>query len=302
MGSSLTRDWSWATAVEALSPNHRPPGRSWLCRYFEKQKENHFISISLWDRLGPGTLDCSAAMLALGHTPPQATKKLHETKIAACICICCRFWTKDTKRPKNPTATSEETQAKAGYVRHMPPAHNTAWGVGKHLCYPSSSEDKESACQCRRLGFSSWVGKIPWRREWLPTPVSLPGEFHGQRSLASYSPWDRKEFGHEWGTNTHTHTHTHTRARACTHASSWTHDSLHTRNQLGPCWRASEQGKLSLILAPCRYRRGQDKALPEFLVWPLVIFYWLRSPRTWGLGNICNLLFFSFSIDWVHAT
>ena len=34
----------------------------------------------------------------------------------------------------------------------------------------------------------SWVGKISWRREWLPTPVLLPGEFHGQRSLAGYSP------------------------------------------------------------------------------------------------------------------
>ena len=38
--------------------------------------------------------------------------------------------------------------------------------------------------QCRRLGFGPWVRKIPWRREWLPTPVFLPGEFHGQRSLA----------------------------------------------------------------------------------------------------------------------
>ena len=35
--------------------------------------------------------------------------------------------------------------------------------------------------------------KIPWRREWLPTLVFLPAEFHGQRSLAGYSPWDGKE-------------------------------------------------------------------------------------------------------------
>ena len=35
----------------------------------------------------------------------------------------------------------------------------------------------------------------PWRREWMPTPVFLPGEFHGQRSLAGYSPWGRKESG-----------------------------------------------------------------------------------------------------------
>ena len=38
-----------------------------------------------------------------------------------------------------------------------------------------------------------WVGKISWRREWLPIPVFLPGEAHGQGSLAGYSPWGRKE-------------------------------------------------------------------------------------------------------------
>ena len=51
---------------------------------------------------------------------------------------------------------------------------------------------KESACQgrnCRRLGFDFWVGKTLWRRAWQPTPVILPREFHGQRSLAGYSPW-----------------------------------------------------------------------------------------------------------------
>ena len=39
----------------------------------------------------------------------------------------------------------------------------------------------------------SLVGKIPWRREWLPTPVFLPGESHGQRSLVGCVPWGHKE-------------------------------------------------------------------------------------------------------------
>ena len=39
----------------------------------------------------------------------------------------------------------------------------------------------------------SWFGKIPWRRQWLPTPAFLPGEFYGQRSLAGYSPQGHKE-------------------------------------------------------------------------------------------------------------
>ena len=47
--------------------------------------------------------------------------------------------------------------------------------------------------QCRRPGFDSWVGKIPWRREWQPTPVFLPGEFHERRNLEGYSPWGHKE-------------------------------------------------------------------------------------------------------------
>ena len=43
--------------------------------------------------------------------------------------------------------------------------------------------------QCRRPGFSPWVGKIPWRREWLLSPVFLPGESFRRRSLAGHSPW-----------------------------------------------------------------------------------------------------------------
>ena len=44
-----------------------------------------------------------------------------------------------------------------------------------------------------KLGFNLWVGKVPWRRVWLPTPVLFPGKPHGQRSLAGYSPWGHKE-------------------------------------------------------------------------------------------------------------
>ena len=44
-----------------------------------------------------------------------------------------------------------------------------------------------------RHGFNPWVGKIPWRRAWQPTPVFLPGESYAQRSLMDYSPWGLKE-------------------------------------------------------------------------------------------------------------
>ena len=42
-------------------------------------------------------------------------------------------------------------------------------------------------------GLNPRVGKIPWRREWQYTPVFLPGESHGQRSLVGYSPWGHKD-------------------------------------------------------------------------------------------------------------
>ena len=77
--------------------------------------------------------------------------------------------------------------------------------------------------------FNPWVWKIPWRREWLPTPVCLLGEFHGQRSLVGYSPWGLQRVSYDRATNTfilslfspncvlwnslslfHTHTYTHT--------------------------------------------------------------------------------------------
>ena len=52
---------------------------------------------------------------------------------------------------------------------------------------------KKPPVQCRRPRFDSWVGKTPWRRARQPTPVFLPGESHGQRSLMGYSPWGHKE-------------------------------------------------------------------------------------------------------------
>ena len=55
---------------------------------------------------------------------------------------------------------------------------------------------KESTCQRRRPGFDPWVGKMPWKK-WQPTPVVLPGESHGQRSLAGYSPRGLKGEGHD---------------------------------------------------------------------------------------------------------
>ena len=67
--------------------------------------------------------------------------------------------------------------------------------------------------QCRRPRFNPWVGKIPWRRKWQPTPVFLPGNSHGQRSLAGYSPRGCKESHTTERLHTHTHTHIYVLSR-----------------------------------------------------------------------------------------
>ena len=63
-----------------------------------------------------------------------------------------------------------------------------SWTFGDSYTHPT--------CQCRRHrrpGFAPCVGKIPCWRAWAPTPVVLPGDSHGQRSLVGYSPWSPKE-------------------------------------------------------------------------------------------------------------
>ena len=86
------------------------------------------------------------------------------------------------------------------------------WGVGKTFLRGSristysyvddlrvGEEEKEfprwlsgTESACRGCGFDPWVGKIPWRRQWQPTPVSLPGKSYGQRSRVGYSPWGHR--------------------------------------------------------------------------------------------------------------
>ena len=82
--------------------------------------------------------------------------------------------------------------------------HSCLAVVEMSMGFPGGASGKEPTCQCRRRKrprFGLWVGKIPWKRAWQPTPVFLPGEFHGQRNLVGDSPWGRKEAD----TTEHTH-------------------------------------------------------------------------------------------------
>ena len=92
---------------------------------------------------------------------------------------------------------------------------------------------KKPSCQCRRrqrLGFNVWVRKISWNGKWQPTPVFLPGKFHGQRSLVGYSPWGAKVHGV-------------TKSR--------TRRSTHTQCVYGMAFRAQLKGCIKVDICPC---------------------------------------------------
>ena len=83
-------------------------------------------------------------------------------------------------------------------IYHWTHSLEASWGLFQlqTMSFPGDASSKEPACQCRRhrrLGFDLWVGKIPWRKAWQPTPVFLLGESHGQKNLADYSPQGRTE-------------------------------------------------------------------------------------------------------------
>ena len=94
----------------------------------------------------------------------------------------------------------------------------SVWNSPFITLFSGGTSGKKPACQCRRhmrQGLDTWVGKIPWRRAWKLTPVFLPREFQGQRSLVDYSPQGCKESDtteatqHKYMSLNHTHTVTH---------------------------------------------------------------------------------------------
>ena len=111
-------------------------------------------------------------------------------------CCCCVNVTTSSWSESIKTGTSLAVQ----WLRLCLPA----LGVRS---FPGGSISKESACNSGDLGSIPGLGRFPWRKEWLHIPVFLPGELHGQRSLAGYSPWYCKESDTTEWLNTHTHTY-----------------------------------------------------------------------------------------------
>ena len=135
---------------------------------------------------------------------------------------------------------------------------NKAWYILTWL--PRWLSCKESTCQCsrhRRYDFDPWVGKIPWRRKWQPTPVFLPGTFHGQKSLVGYSPWGHKE------SDTTDHMYTYTQ----THIQTMDYYSVLNRSELSGHEKIWRKLKSTLL-----------RSLPEKIPWDM-------NPTTWHSGK-----------------
>ena len=95
--------------------------------------------------------------------------------------------TLQTSQIQSPIPLHSFPEAKINLVCILP------YNLYIHMGFPGGSDDKESTCNARDPGSICELGRSPGRREWLPTPVFLTGEFHGQGSLVGYSLWGDKE-------------------------------------------------------------------------------------------------------------
>ena len=98
--------------------------------------------------------------------------------------------TQETRKPKM-TRKGRESRKCRQDERSKRKRQNRTWAT---TLSRKETEQKEGRGHQRCL-FDPWVGKIPGRMKWQPTPVFLPGKFNGQRSLAGYNLWGRKESG-----------------------------------------------------------------------------------------------------------
>ena len=158
--------------------------------------QTHFLGSSLVSRVQAYCLQHQCLWVKTGSPSYQ---------MPLCCSVPAFTGTSET-RPKmltGPPSFPLHTQPLLPVSRSLLPCWGLAAVAGLCLsfgsvlrCFPGGTSGKELSCQywrCKSCRFNPWVGKIPWRRAWQPTPVLLPGKSHGQRSLEGYSPCGCKE-------------------------------------------------------------------------------------------------------------
>ena len=86
-----------------------------------------------------------------------------------------------------------QVQVKGAYCLRNEEENDLFEGILEERSFPGGTMIKNLSAPMQENQVQPPGGKIPWRREWQPTPVFLPGKFHGQRNLAGYSPGGSKE-------------------------------------------------------------------------------------------------------------
>ena len=156
---------------------------------------------------GDGVCECRPLRVLSSRSFTQASPFTKWSITRHASCITCFHACPQSQE----IAITEATQVSKKEVGHCPDRFLQGGDLGEkrkyqgRMGFPGSSDSKRIHLQRRRHWFDPWVGKIPWRREWLPTPEN-PEESHGQRSLVGYSPWGHR-VRHNWETNTRIHTH-----------------------------------------------------------------------------------------------
>ena len=134
---------------------------------------------------------------------------------------------------------------------------------------------KESVCQCRRRGFDPWLG--PWRRNWQPTPVFLPGKSHGQRNLMGYYQWGHKELD----TNKHSIVQNKSRSSTDAHRSSSDLWRLDAEMLSEVPFLGKEHGSAALLLrthAAHQKQTGKNKKSNQHGCRFLLLFIKVKNP------------------------
>ena len=170
-------------------------GKNWPAKLWEGQT-SHWVS----EKLEPGTQMQLVLFLFLPSLPLSEYWLHFFFSLCRLSCTSCETWLLSawvshfTTLQRNSLSLSHLRRILgkgSGSALARCPTLGKPTNAKGQEGFPGGAGGKEPACQCRRqkrCRFDSWVGKIPWRRTWQPTPVFLPGESHRQRSLAGYSP------------------------------------------------------------------------------------------------------------------
>ena len=168
-----------------------------------------FIHSKKWDRLPNFSYFRQVFHFPLPTPPP--TTKLEKAFFPGCIhslysqIYLTRFHLEWDKRSFADSAVAKESACNAGYPSSIPGSGSSPGeGIGYPLQYSSASlvahTIKSAHQKCGRPEFDPWIGKIPWRKAWQPSPFILPGESPWTEEQCGQWSMGLQRAGHDWAT------------------------------------------------------------------------------------------------------